>query len=80
MKIEYKKGFNAFAYEKENEKFYFFMLIDKNFVTFDMGKIEKNEKILTSYFIDDNGIEKNIIKRTGIFEELIKNRTKKYKK
>jgi len=80
MKIEYNKGYNVFVYNKENKRFYFFMLIGKDFMTFDMEKIKKNEKILTRYRIDDYSIKKSFTKRKGIFEELVEKITKEYKK
>jgi len=80
MKIEYNKKFNVFAYSKEDKKFYFFMLIDKDFVTFDMEKIKKNKKILTRYRIEDYDMKKTFIKRIDILDGVIKKRTKRYKK
>ena len=80
MKIEYNKKFNVFAYSKEDKKFYFFMLIDKDFVTFDMEKIKKNKKILTRYRIEDYDMKKTFIKRIDILDGAIKKRTKRYKK
>ena len=80
MKIEYNKGYNVFTYSKEDKRFYFFMLIGKDFVTFDMEKIRKNEKIFTRYRIGDYSIKKTFTKRTGIFEKFIEKITKEYKK
>jgi len=80
MKIEYDKKFKVFAYSKEDKRFYFFMLIGKDFVTFDMEKIRKNEKIFTRYRIGDYGIKKFFTKHKGISKELIEKITKEYKK
>jgi len=81
MKIEYDKKFNVFAYSKEDKRFYFFMLIGKDFVTFDTEKIKKNKKILTRYRImEDYDMKKTFIKRIDILDGVIKKRTKRYKK
>ena len=80
MKIKYDKRFNVFAYNKENKRFYFFMLMDKDFVTFDIEKNKKNKKILTRYRIEDYDMKKTFIKRIDILDGVIKKRTKRYKK
>jgi len=81
MKIEYNKKFNVFTYSKEDKRFYFFMLIGKDFMTFDIEKIKKNKKILTRYRImEDYDIKKTFIKRIDILDGVVKNKIKKYEK
>jgi len=81
MKIEYNKKFNVFAYSKEDKRFYFFMLIGKDFVTFDIEKIKKNKKILTRYRImEDYDMKKTFIKHIDILDGVVKNKIKKYEK
>ena len=80
MKIEYDKKFNVFVYSKEDKRFYFFMVIGKDFLTFDTEKVKKNKKILTRYRIEDYDMKKTFIKRIDILDGMIKKRTKRYKK